>query len=42
MQLELTSDVIIADMMPDGAIKAYIRDAALMDGRDTTRKHVTC
>jgi len=41
MQLELTSDVIIADMMPDGAIKAYIRDAALMDGSRKT-KHVSC
>ena len=41
MQLELTSDVIITDMMLDGAIKAYIRDAALMDGSRKT-KHVSC
>jgi len=40
--LELTGDVIITDMMPDGAIKGYIGHAALMGGRDTTRKHVTC
>ena len=41
MQLELTGDVIITDMMPDGAIKGYIGHAALMDGSRKT-KHVSC